>query len=146
MREITRVILHCSATQDYPEDNPAFDLIGAADIREWHIRERGWSDIGYHVIIRRTGEIETGRKLSVPGAHTRGHNHDSIGICYVGTRAPTPEQINALEDIFLILRREYGLDYGDWYGHYEFTKKKICPGIPMDLVRGFLRNVGKAYE
>jgi hypothetical protein len=146
MRPITRVILHCSATQDYPPDNAAFDLIGAADIREWHMKDRSWSDIGYHLVVRRTGEVEKGRNVKDPGAHARGNNYDSIGICYIGTKSPTPEQIAAFGDIFLTIREKYGVEAKDWWGHYEFTNKKTCPGIPMGLVRAYLDVVGQLYE
>lgn len=146
MREITRVILHCSATPDYPEGHKAFDIFGAEDIRVWHTRDNGWKDIGYHLVIRKTGALETGRPIRDPGAHTYGENLDSIGVCLIGTQAPTEQQIDALADVYLILRKEYGIEHTDWYGHYEFTKKKTCPGIPMELVRGYLKNVGLAFE
>lgn len=82
MRNITRVIIHSSATR------PHID-VGAAEIRAWHTNPtseggRGWSDIGYHFVIRRSGAIEPGRPVYRPGAHTKGHNADSIGVCIVG--------------------------------------------------------------
>lgn len=81
MRHITDIIIHCSATP------PSAD-IGVAEIRKWHTdpkpKGRGWSDVGYHFIIRRDGTIEKGRPLERPGAHARGHNSNSIGICLVG--------------------------------------------------------------
>ena len=46
--------------------------------------DKGWSDIGYHFVIRRNGTIERGRDQSLEGAHAHGHNQDSIGICLVG--------------------------------------------------------------
>lgn len=76
MRQINRIIVHCSATK------PSMD-IGVDEIRRWHI-ERGWSDIGYHWVIARNGIIEHGRAEKAAGAHARGHNQDSIAICLVG--------------------------------------------------------------
>ena len=76
MREINRIIVHCSATP------PDMD-IGADEIRGWH-KERGWDDIGYHAVIRRDGTIEPGRPVEISGAHAQGHNADSIGVCLVG--------------------------------------------------------------
>lgn len=58
--------------------------IGASEIRDWHINKNGWSDIGYHYVNRRNGLIEIGRPIEVAGAHVKGHNYDSIGICMVG--------------------------------------------------------------
>lgn len=76
MREIKEFAIHCSATR------PSQD-IGADEIRKWHL-EKGWSDIGYHFVINRKGVIQTGRPVDKPGAHVKGHNADSIGICLVG--------------------------------------------------------------
>jgi len=77
MREITHIVIHCSATP------PSMD-IGADEIRRWHTEERKWTDIGYHFVVRRNGTLEKGRPLDRPGAHVRGKNATSIGICYVG--------------------------------------------------------------
>ena len=30
------------------------------------------------------GKVELGRSEAKPGAHCKGHNSDSIGICYIG--------------------------------------------------------------
>lgn len=64
MRHIDKIIIHCSAT---PPDRH----IGADEIRLWHIRDKGWTDIGYHSVIRRDGAVEAGRGLELPGAHTQ---------------------------------------------------------------------------
>ena len=68
--------IHCSATP------PTMD-IGDKEIKEWHL-EKGWSDIGYHVIIRRDGRIEYGRAFDVLGAHVKGFNSVSLGVCLIG--------------------------------------------------------------
>ena len=77
MRTIDYIIIHCAATK------PSMD-IGAAEIRDWHVNGNGWSDIGYHWVIRRDGTIERGRDELDIGAHVRGYNVSSIGICLVG--------------------------------------------------------------
>lgn len=76
MRRISLIIIHCSGVR--PEQSSS-----AARIRGWH-RSLGWSDIGYHYVVLRDGTIERGRPEAVPGAHCRGHNSHSIGICYEG--------------------------------------------------------------
>ena len=76
MRKITKIIVHCSATpegKDYSVDT----------IRDWHLA-RGWRDIGYHFVIYRNGEIAEGRPIEQSGAHCKGENYCSIGICYIG--------------------------------------------------------------
>lgn len=76
-RNIEYIVVHCSAT------TPSMD-IGAHEIRRWHTEERGWSDIGYHLVCRRDGTVEAGRPIERPGAHVKGYNHSSIGVCWVG--------------------------------------------------------------
>jgi N-acetylmuramoyl-L-alanine amidase len=76
MREINKIIVHCSATRE----GENFEV---AEIRKWHLA-RGFNDIGYHFYIDLYGEIHKGRDISKIGAHCKGHNRNSIGICYCG--------------------------------------------------------------
>jgi N-acetyl-anhydromuramyl-L-alanine amidase AmpD len=80
------IAVHCSATP------PSYN-IGAEEIRLWHVRDNGWSDIGYHFVIRRDGRVQRGRALEAQGAHVQGYNGNSIGICMVGgiNQAGEPE-------------------------------------------------------
>ena len=136
----SKVILHCSATPDYPEPSEKYDLFGAADIDVWH-RRRGWKGIGYHIVIRRTGIIENGRAIKTYGAHAKGHNRNSIGICWIGERWPTNKQLDAIGHLYLNIQRKYGIQYNSWIGHHELNKKKDCPGFPMEILRRFLQNL-----
>jgi len=77
MRQINKIIVHCTAT---PEGRD----VSVDEIRRWHVDERGWSDIGYHWIITLSGSIEKGRPESKSGAHAKGFNKNSIGVVYVG--------------------------------------------------------------
>lgn len=124
MRLITHIIVHCSAT---PEGRD----VSAADIDRYH-RSRGFACIGYHWVVRPDGRIESGRSESLVGAHCRGLNRCSIGVCYVGgtdaagrpkdTR--TPAQRKALLHLLGELRRRYPL--ARIYGHRDFAPK-ACP-------------------
>lgn len=70
------VVWHCSAT------SPDKD-IGAAQIQVMH-KARGFSDIGYGLVIRRDGRCELGEDLKKTAAHVKGLNSVSVGICMVG--------------------------------------------------------------
>lgn len=133
-----RVILHCSATPDFSDSNEKYDLFGASDIDDWH-RQRGFDEIGYHWVIRRTGIIESGRDELELGAHTMGHNTGSIGVCFIGMKDPTEIQVIALLILYSRIRRKYGIDYTNWFGHNEFNARKSCPGISMNVLRELLR-------
>ena len=126
MRAIRKIIIHCSATR------PAMD-IGVKEIRLWHVKDNGWSDIGYHGVIRRDGTLESGRPMDQIGAHTAGHNSDSIGICLVGGLADdgkTPErnftgpQWSTLKRVVVDLVKKH--PGATVHGHNEFAAK-ACP-------------------
>lgn len=155
-RPINKVYIHCSASR--------YGTIKV--IRKWHIK-RGFNDIGYHYIILNPfatfkswfshhfiknhlfssitdGKIEEGRPSSIMGAHCKGANLGSIGICYVGI-TPTPAQYQALLVLCKRLIKKYQLSIDDILGHHEYYTnngeplKKTCPNIDMETFRQALR-------
>ena len=119
MREINRIIVHCS---DTPDDRQ----VSVDEIRSWH-KERGWSDIGYHYVIHQNGKIENGRPVAKKGAHCSGENHDSIGICLIGRNDFTKEQFASLNNFYQTMLNIYGNIA--IFGHRDFTDKKTCPNF-----------------
>lgn len=87
MRPITEIIVHCAATK------PSMD-IGADWIHKIHVQQNKWLDVGYHYIIRRNGAQEDGRPMHQIGAHCKGHNSGTIGICMVGGLSETGQPEN----------------------------------------------------
>jgi len=77
MRDINLIVVHCSAT-------PEGKHFSTETIRDWHVKGNKWSDIGYHFVVELDGKVKNGRPLERAGAHVRGFNKNSIGICYVG--------------------------------------------------------------
>lgn len=77
MRPITEIIIHCTGT--VPSDKTTVE-----SVRAFHMKENGWKDIGYHYLIYVDGSIHQGRPIDQDGAHCKGHNKNTIGICYVG--------------------------------------------------------------
>ena len=132
MNNPTKVIVHCSAT---PDDSPtSFDI---ADIDAWH-KKRGWKGCGYHYVILRNGVVQTGRDESEVGAHCLGHNGSSIGICYIGTYKPTPEQIDSLKVLYSVLKMKYGFKLDSWHCHKKFARKE-CPGFSQEKLHKLLK-------
>tara|TARA_R110000803_G_scaffold23681_4_gene57836 strand:+ start:1852 stop:2283 length:432 start_codon:yes stop_codon:yes gene_type:complete len=129
MRKINKIIIHCSAT-------PQGRDVDIETIRGWHVDERGWSDIGYHYVIELDGAIKKGRPVSIQGAHTKGHNKNSIGICYVGgtekddIKIPKDTRTDAQKDSLTKLLLELKVDYCEAviYGHRDFASK-ACPSF-----------------
>jgi len=83
MRHINEIIVHCTATRPDWSANES-NAWKVAQVRKWHVQDRGWSDIGYHYLIHRDGLISKGRPLEKVGAHVKGHNSNSIGISLFG--------------------------------------------------------------
>ena len=120
------IVIHCAATK------PSMD-IGAADIDKWH-RQQGWSRIGYAFVIRRNGTVEHGRGVDEIGAHVKGFNAVSVGICMAGgidaEGKPednfTDEQWVSLEALVMTLHAKY--PRAEVVGHRDFPEvKKACP-------------------
>jgi len=76
MREVHLAVWHCSATREG-------QWFYAQDIDKWH-RSRGFKKIGYHIVILLNGKVQYGRDIWEVGAHAKGYNDESIGICYIG--------------------------------------------------------------
>jgi len=130
-RELTdTVAIHCSATP------PTMD-IGVEKIREWHVKDNGWDDVGYHFIITRDGTIEPARPEEMQGAHAPKVNHRSIAICMIGgsdangmwSNNFTNEQWVTLKALLLNLTKKYEIK--KIIGHYQVDDKKECPSFKV---------------
>ena len=131
MRVVSKIIVHCTAT---PED---IDY-GIEQARDYHVNHNGWSDVGYHWLIRRSGVPEVGRPEEKAGAHAKGHNADSIGVALEGTSYFTETQFMTLAALCVSIDSRYNVGLDSVYGHYEFTDKKTCPNIDMNRLRRFI--------
>lgn len=129
---IDKIIIHCSASE-------------WGDVRiidQWH-KERGWSGIGYHFVVcngRKNnmeydatydGMIQSGRPTNKKGAHCKGHNEGSLGICLIGNKNFTLKQYLALHTLLDQLMVEHKLTPDDIYPHYYFNANKSCPNIDV---------------
>ena len=91
-------------------------------IYEFHAVERGWGDIGYHLLIDEAGTVYEGRAgtadvldggPAVVGGHVYGHNGGTLGIALLGTlieRPPSPRAWRALVTVMAWLARRHDLD------------------------------------
>jgi len=127
MRLVKEIIIHCSATREGQQ-------VSVDTIRDWHLA-KGWNDIGYHFYIDLDGTINKGRDIDKIGAHCKGHNRNSIGICYCGGveadgKTPkdtrTQEQKDSLLNVLKTLKAMY--PEAVIYSHNEFAAK-ACPSF-----------------
>lgn len=129
------LIIHCSDTYEDMDTS-------AADIDLWH-RQRGFTAIGYHYVIRIDGRIEVGRPEDAIGAHCRakGRNRDSIGICLIGGKSKdndgpednfTGAQLVSLRRLIAQLTLKY--PHAQIKGHRDFERGKTCPAFDYEAV------------
>ena len=124
MRHINEIIIHCTATKSGRNTS-------VKEIDSWH-RARGFRGIGYHYVIYLDGTVVTGRNETVAGAHCKGHNAHSIGVCYVGgldsDGKPADTRTEAQRQSLRRLVRQLSARYprATVHGHCEFAAK-ACP-------------------
>lgn len=126
-RRTDYIVVHCSATR------PGSD-IGSDEIGQWH-RARGFERIGYHAVIRRSGQVEFGRYMDAEGAHVQGQNYRSVGVCMVGglgenSKAEnnfTPAQFDSLHDVVRLLLKAY--PNAEVLGHRDLSPDLDGDGI-----------------
>ena len=139
-RQINMIVVHCSATRsntDYTVQQLYHD----------HVEVNHWRYIGYHFYIRRSGEVECTRPLDRMGAHARGYNAHSIGICYEGgldnryypADTRTPEQKRAMARLIVQLHQQFP-GISKVLGHNDLPGvQKVCPCFDATQLQGLLK-------
>lgn len=110
-------------------------------------RGKGWSDIGYHYIVDRSGVVWQGRDvLRWQGAHVKNRNENNIGVMCMGNfveQKPSEAQIEALNRTVAQLRGHYGIPAASVYTHREWPgAQTACPGDNLQLKVRLLRKSG----
>lgn len=130
-----RILLHHTATLLTPDQ-----LIYTA------IVDRGYSDVPYHFMITKRGEVVAGRPLSVMGASAgripnrdqdcannryyikRDNDYRTIGIALIGNfeiESPTAAQVQQLGILISNLKQRFQIE--EVIGHRD-VKQTLCPG------------------
>jgi|Deesub1362A_J573_1020465.scaffolds.fasta_scaffold08563_2 N-acetyl-anhydromuramyl-L-alanine amidase AmpD len=126
MRKITKIYIHHSALP--PE-------VGVEGIRKLH-KSKGFKEVGYHFVIDSQGVIHLTRKIEEIGAHVKGDNECSIGICLCGnfeTTLPKEVQVESLKTLIKRLIKKLGRL--EIQGHKEYEKSDtLCPGKNLMLL------------
>jgi N-acetyl-anhydromuramyl-L-alanine amidase AmpD len=128
MRKINLLVLHCSDTR--PDQDFTIEKLMRSH------RARGFGTYpGYHLYVRRDGSLYYCRPVSERGCHVKGHNSNSVGICYEGGHSCSPEykyednrtaeQMVVLDEIFTLLHEVW--PEARIVGHCELNPCKACP-------------------
>jgi N-acetylmuramoyl-L-alanine amidase len=146
MKEIKYIVLHTCGSSEIGQYGPKAIHQSFDTVRDYHIHERGFDDIGYHYYIDYDGGIHNGRDYSQAGAHTKGLNDVSLGICVSGhgdLEGWDFEQAESVVDLCAKLCDKYGIPAAHVIGHREAGQysvqiiSKTCPGnlVRMNDVR-----------
>lgn len=125
LNSVTRLILHHAEAR----------TCSAEDIHRWH-KQNGWSGAGYHFLVRKEGTVYRLRPENKIGAHAKGANSNSLGICFEGsyqTETMPDAQIKAGQELVAYLKKKYGISKVQ---RHSDVCKTSCPGrnFPFDLV------------
>jgi len=129
---VLRLVVHHSAT----------DTGNAACFRVLHRGVNRWNDIGYHFVIGNgsysgDGVVEKGRAVPYQGAHAKGANEDSLGVCLVGNFnrcEPSELQMVSLGKLLDSLLKKYSLPPGRITLHRLVKGSSTeCPGRFLTL-------------
>lgn len=110
------IVLHHAASEATVEE-----------VHEMH-KKKEWYGIGYHFYIGTDGTIYRGRSEDVIGAHVKGHNKDTLGICLQGNfekKKLEKEQLDSLVNLLTYLSFKYPI--GEFKGHNDLAQT-LCPG------------------
>jgi N-acetylmuramoyl-L-alanine amidase len=146
MRNLTEIVFHCSATRlDWYADKTFEEQI--AEMRRWHVVDNKWSNIGYHFAIARKGRTLPARPLTQTGAHVKGHNTGTVGVCLIGGHGSdafdafdanfTKQQAAAASKLIRELVKQYP-SIVKISGHNDYAAK-ACPGFQVE---GYFNRAG----
>ena len=122
--------------------------IPASKIHEWHLANK-WAGIGYHYVIHKDGTVERGRPMNSVGAHCCDHNHNTVGICFVGDyerAVPTGAALSSGVLLMAYICKTYGIKPGPEtiLGHKDLNDT-LCPGKNMYAKLGAFRKTVARY-
>lgn len=130
-RELTdTIVIHCSATPETMD-------IGVDKIREWHVDDNKWDDVGYHHIITRNGTLEPARPEEMQGSHNPKTNYRSVAVCMIGGSNSNGDWENNFVDPQWVTLKALLLNLIEKYeikkiiGHYQVDDRKQCPSFKV---------------
>lgn len=142
MREINRIVVHCTATPPFtPVEN----------IQKYWQDNLGWKIPGYHYIIPMSGMVINLADISEVVNGAKGYNEDSIHIAYVGGinvygRSADTRNSNQRESMFRLIRKlRIKFDFIPVIGHCDLPDvKKSCPNF--NTLKWYMEEVEKEMK
>uniref|UniRef100_A0A4W5JJP4 Peptidoglycan recognition protein 5 n=1 Tax=Hucho hucho TaxID=62062 RepID=A0A4W5JJP4_9TELE len=120
----------CQETLKYPAQRVVIHHT-LIHIQRMHMQDRNFDDIGYNFLIGEDCTVYEGRGWGVVGAHTKGNNHNSLGIAFMGNfnnESPSPAALSSVKQLL-----QCGVSQGHLHpvfivlGHRDL-RDTACPG------------------
>ena len=146
-RNISLIQIHHTYSPSYKQFTGSNHIALQSNMRSYHIKSNGWSDIAQHFTIFPDGVIVTGRSMEMIPAGIKGANSGAICIECLGNfdcggDKMKDSQKNAIVAVIKILADKFGVNpesgvtYHSWWtsdgkkiGDYNAAKSaKTCPG------------------
>ena len=116
-----------------------------------HMKENGWSNVGYHYVIDRKGKINEGTPLGYKGTHVKAANTGKIGIVLIGDYDHqlwdvSDDDLPAVQfdaAISLIKSLKDFVRVQSLGGHRDYVAGASCPG---DMLYDKLGNIRKLTQ
>ena len=111
-------------------NNNSFYATNSYHKSKWNFKSELGFYIGYQYWIETNGKLMIGRTDEETGAHKKGWNERSIGICLRGnleTKKPTNQQLNTLRKLLQDLQKCHSIPKEEIYAHQELSQT-LCPG------------------
>ncbi|KAK7881990.1 hypothetical protein WMY93_028164 [Mugilogobius chulae] len=135
-----RVIIHHTAMKNCKTRTESIKELRI--IQKLHMQNRHFDDIGYNFLVGEDGIVYEGRGWGVMGAHTKGNNHDSLGVAFMGNfnnESPSSEALTSVKQLLKagvtqgFLVPEFLL-----FGHRDMGDT-ACPGAKLYTALPLLR-------
>lgn len=110
--------------------NHSFYTVNSGHKKKWNFKSSLGFYIGYQYFINNNGKLFKGRSEEEEGAHKKGWNTKSVGICLRGnleTREPTSQQLATLRDLLKDIQERHNIPNKEIYAHRELSAT-LCPG------------------
>ena len=138
---VHEVIIHTTATdKDWWRGKTAHEMM--AEIRDWHVKQNGWSREGYHGLLAPDGSYAAGRPFTMIGAHCKERNRGTLGLVLVPVADVDPFRVKTFEDYYTAdqraalrakIRAISAMTQLKWVtGHNDYTQAKTCPGFHVE--------------
>lgn len=136
---VHEVLLHTTATAPgWWKDKTAAEMM--AEVRRWHVEERGWKREGYHGLIAPDGSWAEGRPFTMIGAHCAERNRGTLGFALVPVRTVDTRRVGRFEDYYTEAQRKtiraklravQAMTDLKWVtGHNDYAAR-TCPGFTV---------------